>query len=204
MRSSKSDFALLYKILRQPLFSWPGHVTDEWTIGDATEGTQIFGATGSGKTSGSGRKIAKAFLKNGFGGLVLCAKPGERATWESYAKETGREKDLVIFEPGSGEFNPVFYEQQRFGKGKGETLNITNLIMMLHELGRSFMAGNVGAGENERFWDQAVRRAIARVIDLLKLSEQDLTLLNMREVMVTALTSKEAERWKTMSGHIGR
>ena len=48
---------------------------DMWRIKDACEGTIIFGGTGSGKTSGSGRAIATSFLSAGFGGLVLCAKP---------------------------------------------------------------------------------------------------------------------------------
>ncbi len=60
---------------------------DPWTIRDACEGVQIFGAIGSGKTSGSGAAIAKAFLQAGFGGLVLCAKPEERLLWERYARD---------------------------------------------------------------------------------------------------------------------
>ena len=65
---------------------------DWWTIRDAVRGVQIFGGIGSGKSSGSGRTFAKAFLKNGFGGLVLCAKPDERQNWEQLAKEAGREE----------------------------------------------------------------------------------------------------------------
>ena len=38
-------------------------------------GFQIFGGTGSGKTSGSGSFIASAMLASGFGGLVLTFKP---------------------------------------------------------------------------------------------------------------------------------
>src|ERR1017187_3883532 len=69
---------------------------DIWRIKDACEGTMIFGGTGSGKTSGSGRALATSFLAAGFGGLVLCAKPDEPALWRSYAAETGRETDLLI------------------------------------------------------------------------------------------------------------
>lgn len=58
---------------------------DVWTLGDACTGVQIFGGIGSGKTSGSGAAIARAFLSNGFGGLVCCAKPSERELWEWYA-----------------------------------------------------------------------------------------------------------------------
>ena len=70
---------------------------DRWTIADACEGTQIFGAAGSGKTSGSGQAIAKAMLRNGFGGLVLTAKPDERMLWERYAAETGRTESVLVF-----------------------------------------------------------------------------------------------------------
>lgn len=69
---------------------------DTWRIRDATEGVQVFGAIGSGKTSGSGAMIAKAYLRAGFGGLVMCSKPDERHLWERYAAATGRLDDLLI------------------------------------------------------------------------------------------------------------
>src|SRR5438552_2035229 len=74
---------------------------DPWRIKDAFEGVQIFGATGSGKTSGSGAAVAKSFLSAGFGGLVLTAKPDERALWEGYCRETGREQSLIVFSPSN-------------------------------------------------------------------------------------------------------
>ena len=64
-----------------PLLSFTGSARDVWSIRDAFEGVQIFGAVGSGKTSGSGETIARAFLAAGFGGLVLTAKPDERELW---------------------------------------------------------------------------------------------------------------------------
>lgn len=65
---------------------------DKFTLADACEGVQIFGATGSGKTSGSGRQLALAYLRAGMGGLALTAKPDERAVWERYCRETGRQR----------------------------------------------------------------------------------------------------------------
>jgi hypothetical protein len=72
-----------------------------FTIADATAGVSVFGATGSGKTSGAGKLLAHAYLKNGFGGLVLCAKPQERQQWEAWAREPGikRSADLIIVDP---------------------------------------------------------------------------------------------------------
>lgn len=54
--------------------------SDWWKVRDAFEGLQIFGGIGSGKSSGSGKTIAKSFLRNGLGGLVMCAKPDEKKT----------------------------------------------------------------------------------------------------------------------------
>jgi transcriptional regulator with XRE-family HTH domain len=68
-----------------------------WPIKDACEGVIIFGATGSGKTSGSGQAFAHSYLQAGFGGLVLCTKPDEFTLWKQYAAETGRQSDLVLF-----------------------------------------------------------------------------------------------------------
>src|SRR5687767_13142327 len=73
--------------------------SDAWTIRDACEGVQVFGAIGSGKTTGSGAALARAYLRAGFGGLVMCAKPEERQLWQQYAEETGRSEHLVIFSP---------------------------------------------------------------------------------------------------------
>src|SRR6266498_4188809 len=71
--------------LDAPLLYLSNSQQDAWRIRDACEGTQIFGATGSGKTTGSGRALARAFLENGFGGVVLCAKPDEPELWKQYA-----------------------------------------------------------------------------------------------------------------------
>ena len=50
------------EILATELFQWPGTAV-KWKIADSVMGTNIFGQTGSGKSSGSGRKIAKAELQ---------------------------------------------------------------------------------------------------------------------------------------------
>jgi len=82
--------------LDQPLFylgKKHGVPTDPFTLENACQGTQIFGATGSGKTTGSGKALALAFLKarfqgdQRFGGLVLTAKPDDLSQWVSYCRE---------------------------------------------------------------------------------------------------------------------
>ncbi|GAB5552877.1 MAG: hypothetical protein Sapg2KO_24680 [Saprospiraceae bacterium] len=163
---------------------------DDWTIRDAVRGTQIFGGIGSGKSSGSGKTIAKVFLKSGFGGLVLCAKPDEKDNWVRFCKETGRLDDLLIFEEGGAfEFNPLQYELNRSGKGAGEVFNLSNLFMEIYKMGNRFSGGG-SSGEKDRYWDNALKRALNRMILLLKIAGKELSIENMIQIMSSVPTGQ--------------
>src|SRR5690606_23807006 len=83
--------------LRRELLFEFGEKKERWTVGDALEGTQIFGATGSGKTTGSGATLARRMLEKNFGGLVLTAKPDELLTWLRYFNEADRDlADITV------------------------------------------------------------------------------------------------------------
>jgi hypothetical protein len=191
--------------LETPLICFSDQPDDVWRIRDAFEGVQIFGGIGSGKTSGSGKKLAKAFLNNGFGGLVHCAKPEEKDTWIKYAQETGRLDDLVIFEEGAEYyFNPLEYENSREGKGAGEVFNLSNLFMEIYKMGNRFSGG--GSSEKDRYWDNALRRSLNRMILLLKSSGQELSIGNMVAIMesipsediANALADYSDEDWNVL------
>lgn len=185
--------------LTTPLIKFSKNPKDWWTIRDAVRGTQIFGGIGSGKSSGSGKTIAKAFLSNGYGGLVLCAKPDEREQWVRYAKETGRTNDLIIFSEGSKyQFNPLQYELSRTGKGAGEVFNLTNLFMEIYKMGNRF-TGNGSSGESERYWDNALKRCLNRMIQLLNMANRELSILNMRRLISSSPMSHEVESLADMS-----
>lgn len=169
--------------------------TDIWTLRDAVRGTQIFGGIGSGKTSGSGRKLATSFLEKGFGGLVLCAKPTEREDWVKLVTQMGRQKDLkIICETKDADqeyfFNPLEYEASR--KGGGETFNLVNLFMQIYQMGRVISGEGLASG-GERFWDNALKRCLSRIIDFLKLAGEPVTISNMYRLISEALSNKEIE-----------
>src|SRR5215217_1735587 len=89
-----------------------------WCLNDAFQGVQVLGGTGSGKSSGSGQAIARAFLEANLGGLVLTAKTDEVFAWQKYAKDTGRAADLLIVdEQAKWRFNFLRYELKRPGVG---------------------------------------------------------------------------------------
>ncbi len=163
---------------------------DLWTKQDAFEGTQIFGATGSGKTTGSGQKIALGLLRAGFGGLVLTVKLDELDTWRKYAIAAGREDDLLVLEPGGDyDFNFLEYEQEEtaklFGEGSGITLtdNLVALFCSVMEVSER----NQGGG-NDGFWQKTLRQLLRNAIDLILYAGQPLNFQNIYNVIITGPT----------------
>ncbi len=184
---------------------------DYWTINDATQGTSIMGATGSGKTSGSGAALAKSFLRAGLGGLVMCAKPEERELWEQYARETGRLQSLVVFSPNGyrynehGEkvekqwrFNFLNYELNRAGRGGGLTENLVNLLTRVTELAE----GTHDIAGKEQFWERSMRQLIRNGIDILSLSQGAIILKDLIRFIRDAPINHEQiddPKWKEES-----
>jgi hypothetical protein len=157
--------------------------SDAWRIKDACEGTIVFGATGSGKTSGSGRALATAFLSAGFGGLVLCAKPDEPDLWRRYAAETGREADLVLFgRDAAWRFDFMRHELLRPGAGAGLTENLVNLFTEVASIGENEAPGRGG----DPFWDRAMRSLVRNSVDLLLMAGEPATLHAMFDVIRSA------------------
>lgn len=170
----------------------------KFTIRNACEGVQIFGGIGSGKTSGSGAALAKAYLKAGFGGLVLCAKKDELATWQNYAKETNREKSILIFDV-SGKFRFPFlqYEIDREGEGAGYTENIVRLFMTVHEA----ISRKSGNG-SDPYWQSAMQQLIRNAVDLAMIAKGEVSVPLMYDIVRTAPQSSEeahSEEWKKAS-----
>lgn len=157
-----------------------------WTTRDAVRGVQIFGSIGSGKSSGSGEFIAKKYLGAGWGGLVLCAKPDEAKNWYRYVKECNRpESDIIHFFEGSDcQFNPLSYESERVSRGGGLTMNLTELFMSIFKMGQRITGSD--SEEHERFWENALKRLINRTIDLIRLSDQQMSIANMVEIIGSA------------------
>lgn len=175
---------------------------DPFTSRDAFEGVQIFGGIGSGKTSGSGAYLAKSFLSQGFGGLVLTAKTDEPDLWRDYAKSTGRSTDLLFFgEDYLPRFNALEYERSRPGRGAGFT---ENLVQLFDTLGRmNDASGGKGNAMNAgAFWRDEQRKIVRNAIDLLILGQFDVSFPTIQEIVLTAPQTpsqlKEA-KWKKSS-----
>lgn len=168
---------------------------DFWTMRDACEGTLIVGASGGGKTSGSGASIARALLNHGCGGLVLCAKPEERGLWqETYVKEAGRLDDLIVISPDrpyppetQWRFNFLDYELRRRDRGGGQTENVVNLLSAVVEI----VEGKQELGGGDPFWTRAMHEMLRNAIDILALGQGRISLSDIGQMIATAPQSKE-------------
>ena len=175
--------------LDDPLLYLSKNPQDIWRIRDACEGVQIFGATGSGKTSGSGRALARTFLENGFGGLVLCAKSDEPELWKRYAAETGRSGDVVLF--SQEHFNFLHYEANRPGAGAGQTENLVTLFMQVAEIANQ----KHGYAATNDYWERAVKQLLRNAVDLVAIACGAVTLPELFDVIRTA--PQDAEEAKS-------
>ena len=163
---------------------------DAFTLGDALTGTIILGGTGSGKTSGPAKSLAHSFLSNGFGGLILTAKPDERPQWEKWIADCGRQKDLVIVNTeGDARFNFMDWEASRAGKGAGYAINI---VALLDEIAEAIAgSGKSDGGGNSKFWEDCLHTLNSNLVDLPLLAGLQVSLPLLRDIASSAAQSVE-------------
>lgn len=161
-------------------------------------GVGIIGATGSGKTT-CAANLASGLLRQGFGGVVLTTKPGDRQEWERYAEQAGRSRDLVIFSPQSeAQFNFLEYEMTRKGAGARDSANITDLFYAVIEAtGRQS-----GGGNDSGYWENAVRQLILNACDLCYFARGTVGLADIRNIIGSIAQSRaevRSEEWRKES-----
>ncbi len=170
---------------------------DHFTCKDSMEGLMIFGTSGSGKTSSVGAQVALQMLRNGYGGLVLLAKP-EIELWKTYCKIAGRLDDLRVIEPGGPyRFNFIDYEaRQQQGDGAGLAANIADIILKLSDV-----AGNSGQ-QNDSFWEGERLKSLINPIEAVILAGNELTPKSIYDVVISAPSSDEeldSKKWRDSS-----
>ena len=176
---------MLNEWLQEPVYQFSRN--NVLTVGDTVEGISIMGATGSGKSSSSGRAIAVSVLRKGFGGLVLSAKSDELATWLNYYREAVKEpgfdpnyhgqpedydprktgKLVVIGTNTKYKFNPIDYEYSLAMDDAAATASSRIVNLITSSLG----SGNDRGSSADPFWEDALRELISHAVDLIRFAK---------------------------------
>lgn len=157
-------------------------------------GVAIFGRTGSGKTSSSGKALANALVRlPGSGGLIVAAKPGEdRMMWERTFEAAGRRDDLLIFSPDQPlRFNFLNFEMQQ----GGHTRNITKTLTTI---GESLRSSDTDNRESSDFWSREQERLIFNCVEIVKLATGRVTAPDLHRFIGGAAMSPQqftSEEW---------
>jgi type IV secretory pathway TraG/TraD family ATPase VirD4 len=174
---------------------------DHWTIGDACQGSQIFGSTGSGKSTGSLAAIVASFLRAGFGGMFLTCKPDDCVTYIRWCNRLGRGKDVMVFSPSHPfRFNALDSELRRTDAGAGHTQSVVTLLSSLLEISQG--NNRNGGGGDEGYWQRTNQQVIRNSVDLLVLSKGFLSSVELYKLVISAPTSFEqlrSEDWRKRS-----
>jgi type IV secretory pathway TraG/TraD family ATPase VirD4 len=168
----------------------------DFRLSDAVTGVIVFGATGSGKTSGPGKFLASGYLAHGFGGVVLCAKAEEREQWQKWAEKTERTKDLIIISrDGPNCFNPLDWEAARKSDGGGIAINV---VALLDEL-IGAVSGPTRSGGDAKFFEDALHHLSVHLVGLVLLVPSlRMSFSVLCDVLMSAPRSRgegESEEW---------
>jgi len=161
------------------LSRWPSG--DPYCVKDLLKSVSIMGATGSGKTSGSGLHFARAIIKHpNSGGLILASKPEELGFFRKIFAHAGRSGDLLVFGPE---------EPLRFNfldSLGGDARNITHGLLTIAE---SLNGGeSKGGGDDGLFWKQQAERTLYNAIEILRQAYGRVTAPEILRFVNTAAT----------------
>jgi hypothetical protein len=156
-------------------------------LADALTGVCVFGATGSGKTSGPAKHLAYGYLANDFGGLVLCAKKEERRQWQQWAADCDRSDDLILVDAGGKwRFNFLEWEASRPEASGGLTINIVAILdEIAGAIAKAAGKSENGGGDN-KFWEDALHHMNTNLVDLPIFAGLQVSLPLMRSIVSTA------------------
>lgn len=170
-------------VLSHDLFHWSPR--DPFPIRDLLRSVFICGASGSGKTSGSGYQLMKAFAKTKkVGGLILASKPEDREMWQCVFNAAGRAIDLVVF-------NPQMPWRMNFldfiHKNDGDARDITEALMVI---GETLEQGDIT--NRDPFWKEQNRRMLHNAVEIVMRAKGRVTAPDIQQFITTAALTPAA------------
>ncbi len=175
---------------------------DVFRLSDAVQGILVTGSTGSGKSSGAVKCLLYWMLAAGFGGILLCVKPSDRTDMERYARECGREDDLVIFGPDSPhQFNLLDSELSQGGElAASRVENVVQLFGTILEIAEKDRQAGSSSGEN-KYFERAATQLFRAALLPLHIAGETISLGNIHRFIMEAPRSLEEAADETWRQH---
>lgn len=173
------------------------------SLRDFYSGVQVWGSTGSSKSTATMAAAVEGLFSAGAGALCLCAKREDRRNYEAHARARGRGQDVMIFGPDDSplRYNFIDAELSRDGSGAGLVTNLTSLLSTVAEVTRRGH-GSSGTAEGEGYFRLAAEQLARNGLELLLLSGQRITipaLYRFISSLPTSLEQAASEPWRATS-----
>jgi hypothetical protein len=158
-----------------------GEGEPDFTITDALCHLGALGATGGGKTTGTGEFFGKGYLGSAveMGMVILCAKLTEKDQWIKWADETGRGKDVRVFDASGDGFRFNFLDWMSGFAAEGGGLTI-NVVALLEEIITALEPERGTGGGDSLFWEDALHQLLVADVQLVQLAGYELSLPTLR------------------------
>lgn len=156
--------------LDQTVMEWERN--EPFSIRNLLQSVAVFGATGSGKSSGSAKTILWSLIKLGrqVGGTILGAKPEDLAETQELFRAAGRLDDLLVFSPESG--HTCNYMDFIVKLGGHDAREVTKFLNVIKESLQT--SETKGGGEMGDFWATAQEEQIFNAVVPVLLAEGEL------------------------------
>lgn len=102
-----------------------------------------------------------------------------------HIRAAGREKDVIIVDMDSGyQFNPFLYEMTCSDDRGRRTENLAQLLRETYKIAQA-AKGQSTSGSKDPIWDNIRDECLNRTIDLLKLAGEEVSPMNIRDLVST-------------------
>lgn len=171
--------------LDRVLLKWSRH--DPFTIRNLLDGggLSIFGSSGSGKTSSSGKVIARALVgMRDSCGCICNPKPEDIFMWRQLFAEAGRSHDLLEFDAEGSNLKFNFLaEAARYGHTR-------EIVRCLTTIGETLNSSQQrGSGGESAFWEREQERMLYNATEVVKLAKGSVSAPDLQAFITSAATS---------------
>ena len=180
------------------LLRWNSH--DAFCLSDCFTGIQVFGSTGSGKSSGPINLFVRTFMDNGFGMLLLTAKGTDAADYVRMAEQSGRAHEVVLIGPKHSA--SINFVAEVMSEGTGLVSNLTSVLSIVSRMAMGSGEGGGGDREAGGFWAKMDQRLISASAEVIIRAGEPITTLNLERIVQSLPTSRAMvadEQWQRSS-----